>query len=500
MFNGGMATDPRDPAANKSRYAVNFDILTNSYKLVPHHDSESGDSAAATSQKRNFCIGNWLPASTNDWRLFSLGVKSGGSLAEVLMKTLGAGGSNDLSDSGWATPAVNQSASGSTSFNLFTFYKTTGKIYGAAAGTHIWAFTPDGSTGFNDSVHSLTYANICEGLVHSMNDIMYVGYDNKIATNNAGSWADAVLTLPDSLYITALAEYGNYLAIMAAPLSGVGSSKVFLWDMSATTWNTLIDWGEGVGKVIQSLNGTLIGISISGGLGDADSAAVFGSKVMFKYYTGSGADTFAIFTGANGDSLISSKQRIDNRLLFMMSITIDGTIYAGTWSVGRTGTGAFTIVQESTLNNDVAPIGGDTINGFIKVGDYLFQSYTTSGTFYLSKTNDQASYTATSIYQTTINEGMKGDEIELKQLLSAGLMYEPLPSAGQAVLKYKVDGGSWTTIFTETTDGVVYTEPFTNAGGTEFTSGKEYELRAESTGGAVISGILYKYQVIPSNV
>ncbi len=85
-------------------------------------------------------------------------------------------------------------------------------------------------------------------------------------------------------------------------------------------------------------------------------------------------------------------------------------------------------------------------------------------------------------------------------------MYETMPTAGQAVLKYRVDSqnGAWTTIFTETTDGIVWTEPFARAisGGTsnEFSKGKEYEFQIISTGGCEVTGLTYKCEILPSNV
>jgi len=73
-------------------------------------------------------------------------------------------------------------------------------------------------------------------------------------------------------------------------------------------------------------------------------------------------------------------------------------------------------------------------------------------------------------------------------------MYEFLPAAGQVILKYKVDGGSQTTIFTETTDSAVITET-QNAAGTEFTEGREYEFEIDSTGGAEVTGFYARYEI-----
>src|SRR3990167_1714089 len=139
-FDGGIVNDPRDPAENTCRIVSNFDIITNPKKMTPYRDSEAAGVASIADDKRNFCLAYWTPA-TAGWRLFGLGVTSaGGAIAEIAMKTLTTGGSTDLSDNTWAAPAGNASASGTTSMNLFVYYHKTGKIYGARADTHIWAF------------------------------------------------------------------------------------------------------------------------------------------------------------------------------------------------------------------------------------------------------------------------------------------------------------------------------------------------------------------------
>lgn len=498
-FSGGIKNDPRDPSANAARYLVNFDALTNSYKLSPRRDSESGDTAAATSQKQNFVIAD----RSGTYKLFSLGVISGLGRAEILMKDITQVNTNDLRNSGWDTPTNNQAASGTTSFALFTYYRYTtlanSRIFGASGGTRIWSFDPTSVQTFDDAGHNLTYTNIAEGLVHSKDDILYIPYDNKIAANNQGSWTDAAITLPSHLYITTICEKGNYLAIAAAPLSGLGGSKIYLWDRdtSLTTLSESIDAGEGVIKVMQELNGTLICISI---VGNNDTR--FTDRVVFKYYTGSGMETFYTLQGTTSTQLLSAKQRIDNRLLFQMQIMYVGAIRSGVWSVGHQGNNQFSVIHESTPNNNTAMLVGDNLRGFIKIGDFLFQSYQPSGVFALSKTNDTASYTATAYYETTMNEGMSpGDKVQKKMLSAVGSMYESFPTGGSCTVSYKVNSAAaWTAIYTETTTGVIFTEPFQNdAAGSKFTSGKEYEFQIKCTGGVEITGLIYKYSVLLSN-
>ncbi len=485
----GIVNDPRADG-KVARIVTNFDVLTNPKKLTPYHDSEDGDVSAATSKKQNFAVA--LRTGTT-YSLYSLGVMSGTAKAEVLYKDL-----TDLADNTWDTPANNQSSSGTTSFSLFTYYRKTGLIYGAKSNTTVWAFSPSGAA-FDDSQRSLSYTNVAEGLVHSKDDILYIPYDNLIAKNDNGAWTDSALTgIPASYYITKISEQGNNIAITCAPLSGIGGTRVFIWDRDATL-NTLqesIDWGEGVCKVMQEIDGVLIGISLYG-----NNQTRFQDRVVFKYWDGYGAKEFLTLEGATATQLLSTCQRIDNRLFFMMSVVLNGTLREGTWSIGGSPSGGWSLIHERTPNNDTALSSG-VLNGFVKVGDYLFQSYQTNGAFALSKTNDQASYTATSIWETKINPSIpEADGTQLIKIYSIGGNYDALPASGQVVVKHRVQGGTYATVFTETADGVTYTEPVGQyADGTHFNDKtKEHEFRVESTGGAVVVGLVLKYELLPSN-
>lgn len=498
-FSGGIVNDPRSASENSARVVTNFDILTDLHRMVPYRDSVTGDAAPTTSKKQNFAIA--LRTGTT-YSLYALGVVSGGGLAEVLYKDLTTGASTDLDDSAWANTANNASGSGSTSFNLFLYYKKTGLIYGAKAGTTIWAYDPSGSAAFleggSGNSLSISYTNICQGIVHSKDDIAYVGYDNKIAKNDNGTWSATALTLPSDLYVTSLTEHGNYIAIACAPLSGVGHSRVFIWDRdsSLATLSDSIDWGEEKLQVLEEVDGVLIGIAISG-----NNTTRFSNRIVFRYLNVSSAIKFAELLAGTSTQLPIAKQKLSNRLFFMMTATLNGATRQGVFSVGRNSQYAgFSIVHERTVNNDT-DVAGDTLNNFFSVGDFMFISYQQNSLFALSKTNSTSSYTATSIWESTINPKMPlTDRVVTKTLVSVGVTSEALPTAGQIVVKYKVDGGAFTTIFTETTDGVTRTEPKSvDTNGAQFTSGSEYEFRIESTGGAVPTGLQYRYDTVVTN-
>lgn len=502
-FDAGIANDPRADG-NVCRMCSNFDALTNPRKLTPYHDSESGDTDASTSQKQNFAVA--LRTGTT-YSLYALGVKSGAGTAEVLYKDFTA-----LDTNIWSTPSNNQSAGSATSFNLFTYYKKTGLIYGAAGGNRIWAFSPSGSA-WDDNIIStnsgtpFSYTNIAEGLVHSKDNILYIPYDNVIAKCDATSgtpvWNTTAASVPTHFKITSICEQGNNIAIMCSPLNGIGGTRVFIWDRNATVVNfeESIDWGDGDGKILHELDGILVGISLYG-----NNLTRFADRVVFKYWDGVGAKEFLTLEGGTVTQLTQARQRIDNRLFFQMGITLNGSYRAGVWSIGRTANG-WSIFHERTFNNDSTFTSSDVLKGFIKVGDYLFQSAVVSSAFDLRKTNDQAAYTATSIYETKVNPGNMDpeDKPKLKKLLGIAVLTERLTGSAQLVVKVKLDGGSWSnplithTTSTKNTQGktdLIVAEVQT----TQVADFREIELRLESTGGAVPTAYGYAYDPYKSNI
>lgn len=456
-FSFGIVDHPRNNLQGGAQAVSNFDIFTNKNRMVPYFDSESGDSAASTSQKRSFEVAYWTP-SGGSYRLFSLGiVASSGGKPEILMKTLTTGGSTDLSDAGWLAPANNAAGSGDvtaySSYKLFRYYKTTGKIYGALSGSTIWAFTPDGSTAFDASHHSLSYASIGQAVVHSKDDMMYIPYDNKIARNNNGSWTDAAITVPSKYNIVSICEHGNYLALGCAPVSGIGKSVVYLWDRDAslTTLAETIDFGEGELKWVESLEGYIIAASQASGNSVRNK-----SRIIFRRSDGTNAaKKFKEIIATFNESaiLLNVCQKVDNRIYFMLGMYLDHTLRQGVWSIGVASSGAYTLSHERSCDNDTGIGTNFNLIGFYLVGDYMFISFiNASSAFQLSKTNDQESYSVHARYESCIKNASNSDLI--KKLLGFSAMFEPLPANGIVKGYYKKDSETdWTRCFVYSTDG-----------------------------------------------
>lgn len=419
-WNGGVSNDPRDPSENTCRIVSNYDILTNPKKMTPVRSTENGNTDGTAINIQNFQVA--LQSGTTHY-LYALGKGPSSNIPHIVRKALTQAGVPDLTDGTWTDQAT---GSGAPNFNLFIYYRKVGLIYGAQAGTNLYAFDPN-AVNVTNSAFTIAYTNIAQGLVHSKDDILYIPIDNKIYRKNGSNDFELALTLPTHFYITSICEYGNSIAIGIAPLSGQasGQSRVFLWDRdtSLTTLSETIPWEEGVLQVLDVIDGYLIGISITG-----NTASRFNQKILFRYLSGSQVEGYraeklfeiqSTSTSVNAQLPIA-KQTQDGRLFFLMSLTIGGSVREGLWSLGRVGD-KFVLVHENTPQNATATTSG-TMRGFFLVGDFRFIAYDESGTYSLRKTSETAAYT-TSIWEKRF---ATESSATVKRLLGVSVSVEPI--------------------------------------------------------------------------
>src|SRR3990167_4344630 len=478
QFNKSMGADPR----NVAQLCKHFDNFTKKHALTPLRDSEGVSTIGATTQ----ALAQLKLFLMYGGNLYGLGVIDGQNRIKIYRN-------EDVSASTWVAQANAEDSSNGVNSGLFVQYK--GTIWGDAGGTRLWSHVLSGNT-FTSSAQALTYTSITQGLIHSKDDILYLGYTNTTATyiaskNGAGAWNITALTLPTNLEVVSICEYGNYLAIGCNSIEIGGSSKVFLWDRdsSVTTLSESLDVGVRVLAHIEVIDGYLIAITEPG-----NTVADLNPKITFLSLSGRDFILFnEILFSSNGGRIVG-KQKINSRLYFGIGDTSLGATsvggssndYVGVWSLGRNDDGTFTVGMTYLANNNTAPTG---LHGFLLVGDYLWASFTVSSTVTLSKTNDQASYTATQVYRTSINQDMSSaDKIKNKTLISAGLMYEQISGGVDCVLKYKVNGGSFITLFTETDTASRFTKFQISD------EGYDIEFRSEERG-FVITGLFYEYIV-----
>jgi len=215
--------------------------------------------------------------------------------------------------------------------------------------------------------------------------------------------------------------------------------------------------------------------------------------MVIKVYSGGTPQVVKeVYTKAlTGKSIPLSKAVLNNRLFWAAKVMTDtaGTTYnEGIWSFGRKN-----VNYSQTITLDIIDenIDTDGIQGFGNAANYFFIAHSGDGS--VDKTDDTAAYTFTSIYESQMFDA--GDVTSDKTLLSLDVAFVKLTSGQSVTAKYRLDGAtSWTTIGTASTVGDVL-HAFLNieSTGDAFASGREYEFRLESTGGAEITGFAPKF-------
>lgn len=520
-WDGGMTNLLRQDNVRFSRSARHFDTLSDPTQLKPYRDftDQSFDSGLSASTNRlcKFLAAKSSAGEASD--LYALGVASATLEPKILRSNaLGA----------WV--AIGTNGAEVRNERVFVEYKGYLMFWRSdAAGSE--PGTLDGSssdiralrisTGLystlrsNATINAATY--VAQGIVHSKDDRLYLPYDNIIAVVNgdpssAGNWTDAGLTLPSNMIVTSICEYGNYLAIAARPKYAINTnSKVFLWDRdtSLTTVTETIDWGPENLEVIDTLDGILVGISNF--RNTFSEVITIQSRMVFKYYAGGIQSAkqflelpFAVGSGGTDARNIRDKQKINNRIFFLVSGSLYGEQLDAIWSLAKTPNG-FAVTIEYLINNDTA-ITNCEPKGFIKFGDYVFVGFTDGGTYTAKRTHSSATFSsATAKYQTVIFNG--GDSAQTKKLLSVTATHEPLPANGQVVVRYSADASiddapaTFTTILTSSTDDAIRKTAINiESSGANLPTFKEIIFEIQSTGNAVVTGLKFKYEEIDDDV
>ena len=497
-----MANDIRTDDITKFAASKNFDALSFPSRLVPYRSYEAGNDTVARK------MGNFLYASG---KLFGLGEQTSPLRPQIFYK-------DTFTDGTWSTTANNVVLTTPPSFLYDTFVQYKGFIFGFILNTSIWKYDITGAAAMvtADGTVGSTITSTANGVVHSKDDILYMAFNNVIVSKNGagGAWNVAALTLPTKYTITSLCEYGNYLAIACKDTDVLSqSSRVFLWDRdsSVATLAESIDWGLGTLQVLEELEGRLIGISLikretSGGL-------VFNSILSFKYYAGAqGAIEFARIDGSRDASIspLSSlgvqKQKANNRIYFAVVLTMNegSGSKEGVWSVGRSGQDRpYAITVEHQSSDGTVPTA---IDGFFLAGSYVFIAYSNTGSLSgnISKSNDAATFSNNSQYESLIFDG--GDPSQTKKLIGVTVMTAPMPAAGSVALGYAIDSTigtttTFTNIFTNTTDNdISHSAINIESSGATLPEFKEVQFQIISTGGAVVTGLSFEYELVPKRI
>lgn len=462
---GGITDDLRSETGVSFDVIKNFDLSDSIAALTPHRNLEADDSGSRDIQAFEYANGTF----------YGLGVDtSAGTKIEFYTKS-------PLTTGSWSSATGGQSTGTSTLIGLPKHYKNY--IYGVHQTNKVFQYgditgTPSFTDGHGTLSHSPTFAG---DPIIAKDDVLYIPYDNKLASIDGTTFTATVLTLPDNLTIRSLENWGSYLAIGCSGDGITVNSKMFLWNLIDADVTEVVDFGKEQLFHIGSVDGSLIGVSLS-----TSASVAFSQRIMVRTWSG-GDKASVIFNkklGKSGHSILPYKSVEENIMYFCLAVNSDAEPHTqGVWSVGRKNRNyPFRVNHElKSINDDIET----NTNGFFKVGDYFWIAHGTTGE--IERTSDTATYTATSLMET---EKIIGSDISLKKAaIKMGVIFEQV-SGGTVVLKYRVDSdSSWTTAFSASTTSA--TSAFSEILPDDW---NEIQLRTESTGGAVVLDTFIEFE------
>lgn len=484
-WGGGIADNPRAISAQGNSlftdsFAItkHFDIFSRPNILTPYRSfvADTNDGSTSTGMKQ-YVVKDFLYSSVAN-KMYGLGVNGSGN-TKIVFK-------NDATTGNWTVPS---SSEGDSTVWYGCFVEFKDYLWGFQGTNKLWRWgTLSGTPSITNSVTTTgaTITSVANGVI-AADANLYLAYNNVIMRIAPGlTVTDTAKTVPDNYKITSLTNFGNYLAIAAAPVNPYnGVSKVFLWNLTSDLFQETIDWGEGELRILETVEGSLVGVTdryLNSSIG-----AGRGSMVIQVYSGGSAQVIKEIFTEKlTGVEIPRNKVLRNNRLFWSAKIFTNttGTEYnEGIWSFGRKSSAYPTILSLDYIDENINTSG---IQGIGSAGNYFYIAHSADGS--IDKIADTSTYTFTSIFESNIFNW--GDSSNDKKLVGVELSYPALTSGQSVTVKMKVDGDtSWTTIGTDSTVGSI-TRKFLDIESTElpFPSGNEYKFRVETVGGVSITG------------
>lgn len=471
-FNNGVSNDKRNTKDGIFQIASHFNIFKNPKKLIPNRSNEDISGLEGLYKPHNFKTFVY----TTTGRLYFIGYKSSSSQVPKMFYT------DDLTSTN-LTEVTNE-GNGNLWVDSCCEYK--GFIYGFQGTNQVFKIQISNGTITNSVITTgATITSIAKGVI-AKDDVMYMAYNNIIVSVDSSGVTDAVLTLPSNMVITSLTTYGNYLAI-ACNESNYKKSYVFLWDLISADITERIDWGDGNIKILENLNGYLVGVT------DqflASSISLENKAISISIWGGGSVQRVIELNPKyrDGSGVIYGFKAIkNNKLYFLAKLQKSLTTYdEGVWEFGLNN-GVWALNLAYTEQN----ADSDGLQAFGMAQDFVYINHSQDGS--ISRTYNQTSfvyYTFTSTYESQIFDC--GDPTTQKKLKGFSVSCESLPTSGQIIASFKkIQDSSWTTMFTLTTDNATYYEHIINEAGNIFS---EIQFKLESIGGAEITGFKFIYE------
>lgn len=489
-WDNGEAEDVRTTNQFQGDTIRNFDIFIEPFRMNPLPDSKAD---------------LYLSNSMDDVRITDVlnGYADGANhIVGIGFKQSGSANIGFFIKAGGGTPDQNWSLQASGVAN--SFIPSTGVTYKTQAyaidtngttGYRLMRFTSAGNAEVIGAITSTTGAT-AKTFVHPEDNILYIVIGNVIAKWDGSSLTSVSTILPANFDVSSLTNYGTYLVITQNP-TYEQKAVAYLWgrDVTLNTLQGTIDLGQARVAIAENLNDNLFFILTPNTTNGGD----FENRIIVKQYLGAGAEQitelFSNIDISNG-AVLTYKAKRDNKLYFVMS-----SGYC-VYKFGKNKQGLYTLTEDRfVINGTLSGTNSNIsiVNNVMYIGTINSSIYTLQRNR-VSLDSGGLTYTATSVYKTTVNPNMPvTDRYSIKQLQSVQLSCTGSAS-GTMVLKYSIDGSAMTTIISEATNALtLFSKEATNENdGTVLLNGKEIVFQIETTGNVKPIELKYIYEVLNS--
>lgn len=502
-FDGGMAYDDRQAAANQHSRAINFDIYKKPSTLYPIRGIESDQDYSGANGAKAYDIGSFGSSFTAN-SIYGFGRKSGATGTKMFTKspTASSWSAMNAADGSAAETATGCPVPGtgvittfdSSGSNVLWFISNSADAIGSG-------FRMLGQVSFLSSVAAdfgKTTLTAASSVVFE--PFLLLGQDgngycfdaNKVhRLNTDASVTSNVFTLTPNWRITSACLYGSYIAMS---IKSFDISRVILWDYADSQATENIDFGEGTIIALENINGTLVAVmdkfinTTYNGTGASNGQ---GSMQIKMWGGGTDVNTitevkaYGVLAGATENYHF----RKNNCIFWYGKVPLDAAVsdsLEGIWAFGRvtdTQPWALSLYRSVPAN----------FEAFHMQGDYTYFAHGNDGS--VSRTCDDDTYGLTSSWESPVFDG--GDADSEKNFKGSTVTFDKLTSGQTVVLKYRKDGAtSWTTLTPAPAQAVGDVKAvFPMDGNFHYC-----QFRIESTGGAKPSGFKFRFEPLTNAI
>lgn len=483
-FDGGIAEDVRTTSSNQCELSTNFDIITNTHKLI-HHRDQTAETGANVNSMEITDVGMTTIAGTKYMVAFGNDTSSSELPAAYTRTAYDFNGA-------WTQQAVGVAG--------YNYIKNTYVQYGgisfilSKSSATTWNLQKYVGAGSLVSVGTFVASNLQEcprPYIHPDDKILYMCVGNTIAKYDiaSGSFSSSSTILPTGYVATSIAHFGGFLSVAVVP-EIIGESLLIHWgrDIGINTLQGNVNMGGRLLQSIENIEGQLICISRGDNFG-----SYIDKKIEIRaYYGGDSATLVKVveIPSSSSSNYNIVKTRKDDKLYF--AVGGEAAVYMCT----RNKAGQYVVTQDKLFSTGVVSVG---VYGLNFVGDVLYVAFLEGTTYKLTATEMEGTvpFINTATYTTTVNPNMpEGDREVDKRITFIQVNFESSYSNGTTTVKYIVDGTEQTVgSRSNTISENLSIKAVAESTGNPFKSGKDIQFKVEC-GVSNIKSIRYTYETI----